>query len=145
MLVRLVLGTLLSPGPCQHSGLGNSSVALVMSSPSWSCLMSCITSLATHACCRSAPCCNSCPGFVELSVVFESLGVIVHHLGVQGLVYTFLKLTLLLLLTLQFFGIADVLSMHLFNLLSAHTHLDKTLPRHAYVHLFQQQFLKRSG
>ena len=32
------LGTLLSPGPCYHSELGKTSVPLVMSSPSWSCL-----------------------------------------------------------------------------------------------------------
>ena len=43
------------------------------------------------------------------------LVVLVHHLGVQRQVHTFLILTLLLFLTVQFFGIADVLSMHLFN------------------------------
>ena len=42
-------------------------------------------------------CCNSCPEFVELSGVFESLVVLVHHLGVQRLVHTFLIPTLLLL------------------------------------------------
>ena len=26
------------------------------------------------------PCCNSCPEFVELNVLFESLIVLVHHL-----------------------------------------------------------------
>ena len=61
------------------------------------------------------PCCNGCPKFVELSVVFDNPVVLVHHLGVQRLVHTFLILTLLLLLTVQFFGIADVFSMHPFN------------------------------
>ena len=51
------------------------------------------------------PCCNGCPKFVELSVVFDNLVVLVHHLGVQRLVHTFLILTLLLLLTVQFFGL----------------------------------------
>ena len=37
---RPCLGTLLFPGPCYHSGLVKTSVPLVMSSPSWSCLMS---------------------------------------------------------------------------------------------------------
>ena len=130
MLVRLVLERYFaSSGFCCHSGLGKTSVPLVMSNPSWCCLISCITSLCTlscwypsraanssHsslppglqrrrsencvgrtglvrlvlgdvdafpdgrgelwvtslailACCR--PCCNSCPEFVELSVVFE--------------------------------------------------------------------------
>ena len=40
---RRCLGTLLSPGPFFHSRLVNTSFPLVMSSPSWSCLMSCIT------------------------------------------------------------------------------------------------------
>ena len=40
-------------------------------------------------------CCNSCPEFVEPSVVFENLVVLVYHLGVQRLVHTFLILTLL--------------------------------------------------
>ena len=73
------------------------------------------------------PCCNSCPEFVELSVVFESLVVLVHHLGVQRLIHTFLTLLLLLLLTLQVFGLVDVLSMHLFYLLPAHTHFSAVL------------------
>ena len=47
---RPCLGTLLSPGPFCHSGLGKTSVPLVMSSPLWSCLMSCITSLCTLSC-----------------------------------------------------------------------------------------------
>ena len=42
--------------------------------------------------------------------MFESFVVFVLHLGFQRLVHTFLILTLLLLLTLHFFGIADVLS-----------------------------------
>ena len=54
----------------------------------------------------------------------KSLVVLVHHLGVQRLVRTFLILTLLLLLTLKFFGIVEVLSMHLFNLPRAHTHFN---------------------
>ena len=44
-------------------------------------------------------CRNIC---AEFSVVFESLVVLVHHLGVQRLVHTFLIRTLLLLLILQF-------------------------------------------
>ena len=39
-----------------------------------------------------------------------NLVVLVHHLGVQRLIHIFVILTLLLLLTLQFFGIEDVLS-----------------------------------
>ena len=64
---------------------------------------------------------------MELSVVYESFVFLVLHLGFQRLVHTFLILTLLLILTLRFFGIADVLSMHLFNLLSAHTHFSLVL------------------
>ena len=44
------LGTLLSPGPFYHSGLGKTSVPLVLSSPSWNCSMSFITSLCTISC-----------------------------------------------------------------------------------------------
>ena len=53
------LGTLLSPGPCCHSGLGKTSVPLVMSSPSWSCLMSCTTSLCTLSCSYPSRAANS--------------------------------------------------------------------------------------
>ena len=52
-------GTLMSPGTFCHSGLGNTSVPLVMSSPSWSCLMSCITSLCTLSCWYPSPVANS--------------------------------------------------------------------------------------
>ena len=54
------------------------------------------------------------------SVVFEGFVVLVLHVGVQRLVHTFMILTLLLLLTLQFFG--HVFSMHPFGLLSANAH-----------------------
>ena len=51
-------------------------------------------------------CCTCCPELVELSVVFVSFAVLVHHLGVQRQVQTFLILTLFLPWTLRFFGVA---------------------------------------
>ena len=76
-----------------------------------------VTSSTIFACCS----CRSALAFAAVlnswnSVsCLESLVVLVHHVGVQRWVHTFLTLTLLLLLILQFFGIADVLSMHLFS------------------------------
>ena len=67
------------------------------------------------ACCGSTPAATAVLNSWKLSVVSENLVALVHHLGVQRLVYTLLILTLLLLFTVQFFGIADVLSRHLFN------------------------------
>ena len=80
-----------------------------------------VTPLAVLACCRSAPAGTAVLNSWNSVSCLKSSVVLVHHLGLRRLVHTFLILTLLLLLTLQFFGIADVLSMHLFNLLSAHT------------------------
>ena len=74
-----------------------------------------VSSLTILACCGSTPAATAVLNSWKLSVVFENLVVPVHHLGVQRLDYTLLILILLLLLTVQFFGIADVLSTHLFN------------------------------
>ena len=74
-----------------------------------------VTSLTTLACCGSTSAATAVLNSWKRSVVFENLVVLVHHLGVQRLVYTLLILILLLLLTAQFFRIADVLSTHLFN------------------------------
>ena len=83
-----------------------------------------VTSLATVACCRSAPAATAVLNSWKSVSCLKSPAVLVHHLGVQRLVHTFLIRTLLLLLILQFFGIADVLSMHLFNLPCSHTHFN---------------------
>ena len=81
-----------------------------------------VTTLIILACCRSAAAATDVLNSWNSVSCLKVSYVLVHHLGVQRLVHTFLILTLILLLTPQFFGIADVLSMQLFNLLSAHTH-----------------------
>ena len=89
-----------------------------------------VTSLAILACCRSAPAATPALNSLNSVSCLKSPVVLIHHLGVQRLVHNFLIRTLLLLLILHFFGIANVLSMHLFNLLSAHTQylLDVAVP-----------------
>ena len=87
-------------------------------------LMVVASSLAILACCRSAPAATTVLNAWNSVSCLKSPVVLVHHLGILRLVHTLLIRTLLLLMILQFFGIADVLSMHLFNLHFAHTHFN---------------------